>query len=254
MSFSVSKKLKIILASAVLLGVLFFTIVGYWLYQSLDSLIASSIRTYGSDIAGVPVNVKSVRLNTKDGNMTIRGLVVKNPNGYRTDHAISLDEVSVTVDTSSITSKVIHIKNVFLVKPDVSYESHSGFTNFDAIQRHVDLYTTSHFGKSETHQKSGGRKMVIDHLTIQGANVTFASPMTLGQMITLPMPDIHLSHIGEQSGGATPQAVIKQVLTSFQQGVVHVVGSVVGGAVNGVGKGLKGGVNQVQGRIKGLFK
>ena len=44
----------------------------------------------------------------------IRGLVIGNPDGFESDHAFSLDRIGLVIDTGSITSDVIRIKQVLV--------------------------------------------------------------------------------------------------------------------------------------------
>src|SRR3989304_3312426 len=109
----------------------------WWFYHSLDSLVASAIRTFGPEITGVSIHLDSVKIAPMDGRAALHGLVVGNPPGFKTDHALSLGEISMTLDLDSLAKDVIVIKQISIVKPDVSYELGTGGSNPDTITRNV---------------------------------------------------------------------------------------------------------------------
>ena len=89
-------KILLGIALAVLLGIAGGA---YWLYSSLDSLVASAIRQYGPEITGVSVKLSSANIKPADGTAALRGLLVGNPEGFKTEHALSLGEISMRLDT-----------------------------------------------------------------------------------------------------------------------------------------------------------
>ena len=121
----------------------------WWFSHSLDSLVASAIRTFGPEITGVSIRLDRVKIDAMDGRATLHGLVVGNPSGFTADHALSLGEISMTLDLASLTRNVIVIKRISIAKPEVSYELGPGGSNLDAIQRNVDRYVAQHLGRSE---------------------------------------------------------------------------------------------------------
>lgn len=241
----------------ILLGVALAVLLGiaggaYWLYSSLDSLVASAIRQYGPEITGVPVKLSSVSIKPADGTAALRGLVVGNSKGFKTDHALSLGEISMTLDIGSLTRDVILIKQISIVKPDVTYEYAPGGSNLDTIQRHVDSYVAEKTGgKGGPGDKGPGKKLIIDHVYLKDAKASVSAEILKGKAMSVPLPDLHLRDIGRKSNGATAGEAAKQVLGAITQNVTKATSSLnLGGAAESVKKGTAA----VGDKVKGLFK
>ena len=224
----------------------------WWLSRSLDSQVASAIRTYGSDIAGVSVSLSSASIAVADGTATLRGLVVGNPQGFKTAHALSLDEISLKLDIASLTKDVIRIKEISIIKPDVTYEYASVGSNLDVIQRHAERYVAEHMGgKRESRQAEPGKKLVIDRVYIKNGAVNVSAESLNGKAVVVPLPELQLKDIGKRSNGATVGEAMKKILGTLTQSVTASVGSP---NLGHVADSLKQGAEAATNTIKGLFK
>lgn len=224
----------------------------WWLYHSLDALVASAIRTFGPRITGVPVRLDGVTIDALNGRAELRGLVVGNPSGFASDHALSLGAITMTLDLDSLTSDVIVIKQISIVKPEVTYEVGADGSNLGAIQRNVDRYAGKSRGDGAPRsERESGKKFVIETLTIKNATATVGTAVVQNRAASVPLPDLHLSNIGKKSGGATAGEVVKQVLGALTQNVTRTIASRhLGGILDEVKKDPRATVD----KLKGLFR
>ena len=222
----------------------------WWLYSSLDSLVASAIRTYAPEILGVSVKLSGVTIKPADGSASLRGLVIGNPKGFKTAHALSLGEIAMTLDINSLTKDVILIKQISVIKPDVIYEKGSGGSNLDAIQHNVDSYVSAHGGgKSEAKDKGPGKKFIIENFYLKDGKANVSAEILQGKELSVPIPDLHLTDIGKKSNGATAGEAAKQIVGAITQSVTKASTAALSGAIEGVKKGVEG----ATGKIKGLL-
>jgi len=249
------KKIMLGLVVVVLLGV------GggaWWLYSERDSLIADAIRTYGPQILGVSVKLGGVKTDVANQTAALHGLVIGNPAGFQTPHALSLSAVSVKLDIGSLTKDVILIKEISVVKPDITYEHKSGGSNLDVIQRNAESYVakkTAEFGggkdeKKDAGKKEPGKKLIIENFYLKDAKANVSAEILQGKSMSVPVADLHLTDIGKKTNGATAGEAAKQIITAITSSVTKATSSIFGGAVEGVKKGAEA----VGGAIKGLFK
>jgi len=223
----------------------------WWFSHSLDSLVASAIRTFGPEITGVSIRLDGVTIEAMDGRAALHGLVVGNPPGFSTDHALSLGEISMTIDLDSLTRDVIVIKQVSIVKPDVTYELGPGGSNLDTIQRNVDRYVTQHGGANEHTERNGGKKLVIEDLYIKNATAHVSTAVMQRSGMSVPVPDLHLRDIGKRSGGATAGEVVKQVLGALTHGVTRTIASRgLGGTIDTLKEGTGSALDAVRGLLR----
>ena len=224
----------------------------WWLFTSLDSVVASAIRKYGSQITGVSVKLSSVKIVPADGTASLRGLVVGNPKNFKTEHALSLGEISMKLDIGSLTKDVVLIKEISIIKPDVTYEYASGGSNLDAIKHNVDRYTAENLGgKSESKDKGPGKKFIIENLYVKEGKANVSADILKVKTTSVTLADLHLRDIGKKSNGATAGEATKQVLDALTQSVTKSTSSLnLGGSVENVKKGAE----SASGKIKGLLK
>lgn len=241
----------------VLLGttiVLILTLAGglWWLYHSLDRLVASAIRTYGPQITGVSIDLDRVKIDAMDGRAELHGLVVGNPKGFTSDHSLSLGEISMTLDLESLAKDVIVIKRISIVKPDLTYELGAEGSNLSAIQRNVDRYVGEHPAKKAPRtDHEPGKKLVIETLTIKSATARVTASSLKGQPASVALPDLQLRDIGKRSGGATAGEAVKQVLAALTRSATRTIAS---RNVDGMINALKNDSESTVDQLRGLFR
>lgn len=208
----------------------------WWLYASRDALVKHAIESFGPEITGVTLTVKSVDFEPAQGKGAITGLELGNPPGYKAPRAFTLGEMHLAIDFSTLASDVVHLKEVSLNAPAITYERGPGGDNLSAIQKHIE----AKIGGPRKTDSSSEKKFVIDNLHVRNAKVHF------GETVSLPMPDLHLRDVGKKSNGASPGEIVKEVWTAM----THSATGLASRAAEGVKQGAKGAVDGV----RGLFK
>ncbi len=231
----------------------------WWLYSERDSLIADAIRTYGPQILGVPVKLGGVKTDVANQTAALHGLVIGNPAGFQTPHALSLGLVSLKLDIGSLTRDVILIKEISVVKPDITYEHKAGGSNLDVIQRNAEKYVaqkTAEFGggkddKKDAGKKEPGKKLIIENFYLKDAKANVSAEILQGKAMSVPVADLHLTDIGKKTNGATGGEAAKQIISAITASVTKAASSLINIDVEGL---KKKGAEAVGGAIKGLFK
>ncbi|NKB54975.1 MAG: hypothetical protein GKS00_01425 [Alphaproteobacteria bacterium] len=234
----------------------------YWFASNLDSLIKTAVETYGSEITKAEVTLDEVEISPTSGAGSLRGLVMGNPSGFKSDNAFSLGEVSVSIDTGSLGSDTIVIKEVVIGAPAVTYEIGANGSNIDAIRKNVESYVGGSGGGSSGGEKEGETKLIIENLYVRDGKVNVSATALGGKSLGAPLPTIHLKDIGKKSDGATPGEVADQVIKAVSNGATKAVGTlnldkVLGGAAKDAmekGKGvIEKGKDSVGGTLKNLL-
>jgi len=214
-----------------------------YFYVNLDGLVKGAIEKYGSQVAGVKVSVAAVKLDVPNGKVSISGLTVGNPSGFNSPTALKLGEVSVALDTAKSSKTLIDITRVLIVSPEVTYElgGQGGISNIQAIQNNVQAFSAKAGGGSSTEAQKptddkNAAKLVIDVLDVTNGKVNLAAPIP-GVAAGAPLGDIHLTNIGKDSGGATPQQVAEQLLNAVSKSATKAAGSIGIGNVTDAAKG-----------------
>ncbi len=223
----------------------------WWLYNSLDSVVASAIRSYGPEITGVTVKLQGVKIQPAQGMASINGLQLGNPAGFKTPQALALGGISMELDVASLTKDVVLIKKIVIDQPSITYEHQSGGSNLEVIQRHIERAIAEKTGSSKAAQTgSKEKKFIIDRLSLRRAKAAVSTDWMQGKSMEVSLPDLHLADIGKKAGGATGAEVAKQVVGAMTQSIKTAPGIKLDGVVDGVKKGAAGAVDAV----KGFFK
>ncbi len=229
----------------------------WWLYSERDSLIADAIRTYGPQILGVSVKLGGVKTDVANQTAALHGLVIGNPSGFQTPHALSLGLVSLKLDISSLTRDVILIREISVVKPDITYEHKAGGSNLDVLQRNAEKYVaekTAALGIAKEDKKDAGKpgkKFIIENFYLKDAKANVSAEILQGKTMSVPVADLHLTDIGKKTNGATGGEAAKQIISAITASVTKAASSLINIDVDGL---KKKGSEAVGGAIKGLFK
>jgi len=219
----------------------------------LDSAIKKGVETIGPQIAKVDIKLDSVNLSLLSGSAKIKGLVVGNPEGYKTPDAISVGSTSVSVSPGSLLSDKIVVKSIRVESPEITFEGGLGGNNLSKILDNVNATV----GGSEkpattepaTKETKAGKKLQVNDLLITGAKVKVSLKGTGGFAAPVPIPDIHFTNLGQGPEGITPADLTQKVISEVTGSAVKAAA----GAVADIGKGaVEGATKEVEKATKGI--
>ena len=197
---------------------------------SLDTAIKKGIETVGPRITKVPVTLDGVSLSILSGSGGIKGLVIGNPEGYKTAEAMSVGLASISVSPGSIFSDKIVVKSIRIEAPKVTFELGPGGNNLKRIQENLEATA----GGSETETKPAetpapadskpGKKLQVDEVIISGGSVTLGMAALGGKIIEAPLPEIQLNNLGQGPEGITGAELGKVVLSKINEAAIKTYG------------------------------
>lgn len=246
---------KIIKISLIVLAV-FFLIVYLVVLFGLAPIVNKVTSKFAPEILGCEVTIDDVDVYPAFNGCTVQGIIVGNPEGFNTETAFILDEVTVQVQLTSLTSDTIVVKNVIVDGARVTYEQDLNTANLFTIQKNIEEYVKKlSEGKvvDETPEEDtvaeelteGSKKLVIENFEFKNAKVDFSAVIMGGKSMTLPVPNIQLKDIGkDEDGGASISDIIREIFNEIVKSCTNVV--------SGVGRGLKKAGGAVIGGAKDL--
>lgn len=236
------------------------------LLSSMDSLIKTVVEKVGSEVTGVSVTLDKAAVSATSGRGSLSGLKVGNPAGFKTDRALNLGEISVTIDTATVTSDPVVIKEIVITGPMVTYEIGGSGSNIDAIRRNVEKFMKTNGGGESSSGGGEGPKLVIEHLYVRGGVINVSATFLGGKTLHTPLPNIHLKDIGKGEGGASPGEIASRLIDRMTAGagsavgllnlegmksaVTDAVGGAVSGGANAAKKALEQGASGAEGALK----
>jgi uncharacterized protein involved in outer membrane biogenesis len=184
-------------------------------------------------------------LTTAKGSFS--GLRVANPEVFSAADAFTLGEISFAMDADSLASDTSIIDSLLILAPENTLERADGRSNLDLIQSNIASYLGTDTEQSSSAE--GGKKIIIRDLRITDGKISYA--ILNGKGIDLPLPDLHLTDIGQSEGGMSGAEAAAEIINA----IVGAAGSAVSqsGAVKELGRSLEDQVKEKAGALKGLF-
>jgi uncharacterized protein involved in outer membrane biogenesis len=206
----------------VALGILTLIIVG----ANLGRIIKKGIEVYGPPLTQTSVSVDAVNLSVLTGSARVKGLVVGNPKGYNSLHAIAVGTAAAGVDPFSLFSQKIVIRSIKLESPDVTFEGGLGGNNLSQVLDNINS-TEKSSGPLSTNaaaQPASEKKFEVDDLMISDAKVhVILTGASGGQPMTLSLPEIHLTDLGKDGDGITAADLSQRIMAAITVATIEAV-------------------------------
>ena len=226
----------------------------------LDGAIKRGVETLGPKLTKVDIKLASVSLSLFSGAGTVKGLVIGNPEGYKTPSAISVGTATLALKPGSLLSDKIIIKSINVQGPEITFETDLRHNNLSKLLANVQEAmgggTTEPAKPQAPAQKEAkpARKLQVDEFIITGGKINVSVSVLGGQAVTIPLPDIRLQDLGTGPEGITAAELTKKVLVAIEKSAVTASAS----AATGLGKGVvdlgSNSLQKVTKGIGGLFK
>ena len=228
---------------------------------SLDSAVKRGVETFGPMITKVEVKLDSVNISLLSGGGKIKGLLVGNPAGFKTASAIQVASASLALQPTSVFSDKVIIKSINLQAPEITFETDLKENNLSKLLANVQAATGGSDNSDQNAASKGAKKLQVDDFLISGAKVHVSVTTLGGTSATLPLPEIHLTGLGQGPDGITPAELTKVVLQEIEKAAVQVastsvadLGKNAAGLTKGLGGSATGAVDKVTKGLGGLFK
>src|SRR3989440_1939916 len=194
------KKLMIRAVIAVL--VLLVVAVGLSIYF-LGSIMKKGVETVGPQITGTEIKLDSATLSLLSGSGKLKGLLVGNPQGFKSPSAIKVGSVSVGVAPGSVFSGKVHVKEVRVEAPEITFEGGLKGNNLGKLLDNVQAATGGSEKTATPENKAASRKLQVDDFVITGGRIDLSVDLSVlgGKSATVPLPEIHLTNLGSGPDG-----------------------------------------------------
>ena len=233
------RKLAIGLGIAVAVLVLLLVFLQFFLGHT----IKLAVNNAGPALLKTDVRIDNVHARILSGKLKINGILIGAPEGFDAN-VFEMNNLTVDIDVPSLFSDTIHIREVTILDPIVTYELKGLNSNLSALlapfekkdgeeEKEVKEEKPAEKepaekkpAEKEPAEKKPAKKLMIDKFLFQGGKVRMA--VASGKGAVLPLPNIELADIGKKSGGATGVEVAYEVLKSITSGTLSAVAGVVG--------------------------
>ena len=224
----------------------------------LGSIVKKGVETVGPTLTKTEMKLDGASLSFLSGSGGIKGLVVGNPEGYKTPSAFMVGSASLGVKPMSVFADKVHVTHVRIEAPDITFEG-KGLkeNNLSKILENVEAASG---GPSPDKKESKGasKKLQVDELSVTGGKIHLSATFLGGKAMTLPLPDIRMKDLGQGPEGITAAELTKRLLSEVTANTLKAVQQAVGdlgkGALDEATKGTPEGVKDATKSIGNLLK
>jgi len=206
----------------------------------LGPIIKTSVETIGPQVAGVEMTLEKASVNLLTGNVKLKGLIIGNPEGFKTPSLMELGQFVVDLDMASLLTDTIVVKQIHIDGPQITYERGLKASNLSTLQKNLapaeDASADEPEEKVAKAKKAPAKKVVIEDFLFENGKVNVSITLAGGKQLTVPLATIHLEDIGKESDGASITEVVNEVFGAITKSV----GQAVASSADFAGDALKG--------------
>jgi uncharacterized protein involved in outer membrane biogenesis len=247
------KKIKKIIVFGVIAFLVVLIVAGIAVGFFLGDIVKAGMQTVGPKVTQVSITVDKVGVSILTGSVSIKGLVVGNPEGYTAPQAISLGEATVSISPMSVLSDKIVVHEVHVLSPEITFEGNplTGRNNLSKIMDNVSAFqggggASAAANTNAPASSKPAKKLEVDDFLLTGAKVHYGD-------VTLPLPDIHLTDLGTDENGITAADLTKRVLSEITSATLKAVAESATNLGGTAGKAMGNGLDSVKKGIGNLF-
>jgi hypothetical protein len=226
------KKLLIILASVAV----FLIIVVIIAFSQVNRIVKKRIELGVSYALGVNTTLNNAKIGIMRGESTISGLNVSNPDGFKSNHFMTMKKADVALTVRALLRHKVEVSSLTLDGIDINLEKQHGKANYNVIMENLTKFEGSL-------PQQNGKKFIIRDLTIRDIKIT-VDLLPIGGNLTRTeanIPEIHLKDVGSDTNqgillSELSGVVTKAVFASLVEKGVNLPGEVL----KDLGKGLAG--------------
>ena len=221
------KRLFIILGCVAAIGLLALVTVTFF----LGSIIKAGVNRFGPAITKTKVELAGAELSPLTGTGSISGLLIGNPAGWRSDRAVYLGKVALSVAPGSIFGDHIVVREMVIERPEFVYETKLFSSNIRDLMNNIESSSSGDQAASTTAKTKAGKllKFEVDKFVLREGRVTIGVGASA---VTVPLPELTMTDLGTREGGITTSQLAELILGRVFD---HVLVTTAG-ALTGVGK------------------
>lgn len=242
------RKLLFVIGILLVLGLAALLAVGFF----LGSLVESGVNRLGPKVTQTDVALEDAQLSPFTGRGTLQNLSVANPAGWSAGNAISLGEVQLHVQPTTVWKDPMVIEELVVNRPQFVYEQKlTGGSNLKDLLENVQqaIGTPDRpIGAPE----EPARKFIIKRLRLNEGSVRVGLGPAAAEV---PLPELAYDNLGVAEGGLTGAQIAQVVLSDL---VGRVIGQVTSRGILSLPKGAGDALQKMGGALEksglpGLF-
>jgi hypothetical protein len=200
-----------LLKPAALLVILVLIIGGVYLYLNYANLLKNQVEKIASNALNVRVSISSLDLSLADKKVTVSGITIANPAGYKKSNAVTFGSISIALAEIPENLDLIKFKLVEVSDTVVNLEVSEKGNNLKALKNGMNKSSGSKSSSSSNKQP----KVTLEKFHINQSNLNPTVTLINRELSTVKIPPVTLTGIGTKENGVLAKDAIKQILTQY---------------------------------------
>ena len=177
----------------------------------LNKGIQSNIETFGSRLTQTPVTLDDVNISVLSGKGTIKGLYVGNPEGFKKEFILVLEQIEIALDRKSLFSDKLVIDKIHIKQPQISLEQRLNTSNLKELQRNIEGFASS-TSKTTREKKTPETKkqLIVKKLIIEDTRIYLS---LIGQELNFTLSRIELDNLRKDNALSSIEQIIHLALS-----------------------------------------
>lgn len=157
----------------------------------IDSIAKGAVERGGRYALGVDTHVDKLSLSLLGGSLTMDGLKIANPEGYKTTHLMKSGRFDLEVETGSVLTDTVRVPKFELDGLDLNIEQKLGKSNVGEVMNHLKRLS------GDEAKEKGGKEFNIDSVLIKNvvANVQVLPIGGKASTLTIKVPQIEMKNL-----------------------------------------------------------
>jgi len=218
------KKLIIVAVALVVLLVVAVVAIG----SSLDKIIKQAVEKGGPAITKVDVKLDQVSLSLLNGEGSLHGFSLGNPEGYTSPTSVEFNLASLSLRPSSLLGDKVVIHHVRLDAPIITFEGGLRGNNLNDLVKGMQSGEKTPGEEpaepvEEEAKEAASRKLQVDEFSLTGAKVIVKIKELGGEPKTLALSDIKMTNLGSGPEGVSASELTQLVLKEVTRKTIEAV-------------------------------
>lgn len=184
---------------------------GVYVMMNLGTFAEQITERVASKTLGVAVEIEGMDISLPERKVTISGLSVANPPGFDKAHAMTTEDISITL--GNVSKTLITFKDIQVTGTEVNVEVKEQTTNLQTIKNNIKIVPP------EPVENENGEevvkeplKVIIDQLALSGAKINpSVTLVSATDLAPVSVPNIVLNGIGQKENGVLVSEAVAQV-------------------------------------------
>lgn len=192
--------------------------------MNAGKIIERGINDYGPELSGLPLSVDAVTLDVFQGQASLRGFRIRNPQGFSDADAFTLHHIAVALDVQSLRNPVVVIDEIVIDGASVLVEQRGRAVNLQKIKDRLDAKARSSSGSAPVTTAGDDRPLpavAIGRVVFANASARVTGDNVDDQKVSIPT--VTLDNIGSAEKGIQLDQAAQAILQPLLQRVIAVV-------------------------------